>query len=193
MFPCFLRFSLRFFSFDWGFLSMGKRTSRGQKGNLRALARICEFHQSYFRRRKSVSWDVRIISVANNSKAIRGVALGGAFHPRKRFCKQEGRFYRKRQSGLGDRFLDFVGFGRFVRWHLWSDLEQELKTAESDSVSEISSSSATRDESDESDYGVRTSATKNSNRKKRTAKNKQREGNDRNTLQSKRPTVNWPQ
>ena len=34
-----------------------------------------------------------------------------------------------------------------------SDFEQELKSAESDSVGEISSSSATHDDSDDSDYG----------------------------------------
>ena len=36
---------------------------------------ICEFHQSYFRRRKSVSWDVRIISA--------GDPWRWAFHRRK--------------------------------------------------------------------------------------------------------------
>ena len=41
-----------------------------------------------------------------------------------------------------------------------SDFKQELKSAESDSVGEISSSSATHDDSDDSDYGKGTSATK---------------------------------
>ena len=37
------------------FTYFAKRTSRGQRGSLRALTGICEFHLSYFRRRKSVS------------------------------------------------------------------------------------------------------------------------------------------
>ena len=51
-----------------------------------------------------------------------------------------------------------------------ADFEQELKSTESDSVSEISSSRATRDDSDGSDYGEGTSATKSCERKKLTAK-----------------------
>ena len=64
-----------------------------------------------------------------------------------------------------------------------SDFEQELKSAEYDSASGISSSSATHD----NDYGEGTSATKNSKRKKPTAKNRQRRGHDRRPQQSKQP------
>ena len=41
-----------------------------------------------------------------------------------------------------------------------SDFEEELKSADGDSVGEISISSATCDDSDDSDYGEGTSATK---------------------------------
>ena len=57
-----------------------------------------------------------------------------------------------------------------------SHFEEELKCADSDYVSEISSSassSATHDDSDDSDYGEGTSLQKNSKRKKPPAKNKQ--------------------
>ena len=62
-----------------------------------------------------------------------------------------------------------------------ADFEQELKSTESDSVREIASSSATHDDSDGSDYGEGTTATKSCERKKPTAKNRQREGNDHRT------------
>ena len=62
-----------------------------------------------------------------------------------------------------------------------ADFEQELQSTESDSVGEISSSSASHDDSDGSDYGEGTWATKSCERKKPTGKNKQREGNDHRT------------
>ena len=70
-----------------------------------------------------------------------------------------------------------------------SDFEAELKSADSDSVSEISSSSATNDDSDLYGEGASATKKKNSKRKKPTAKTKQRSGNDRRTQQSKLPTV----
>ena len=67
------------------------------------------------------------------------------------------------------------------------------ESTDNDFVSDISSSSATHDDSDDSDYCKGTSATKNSNRKKPTARNKQGGGNDRCKQQSKQPTVNSSQ
>ena len=46
----------------------------------------------------------------------------------------------------------------------------------------------TQDDSDDSDYGEGASAAKNGKRKRPSAKNKQRGGNDRRTKQSKQPT-----
>ena len=74
------------------------------------------------------------------------------------FVKKRGKIFKDN----ADWEIDFLIYQ--------SDFEEEWESADSNSVSEISSSSAMHDDSD---YGEETSATKNSKRKKPTAKNKQ--------------------
>ena len=109
----------------------------------------------------------------DHSKAtVSGVARGGAFHRGKRFCKLKGFIVKDNPDWKIDSSisLDFADSLDDI-----SDFKEELKSADSNFVGEISNSSAPIDDSNVSDNSEGTSATeKNGKRKKPTAKNKQR-------------------
>ena len=172
-------------------IAITKRTSRGQRGNLRALVGICEFHQSYFRRRKSVSWDVRIISWLITVK--QSVAL----HLEVRFIN-ESDFINKRKGFIVTKDNPDWEIDTSISLDLADSLddiskfEQEFKSTKSDSVSGNFKFKCYTRWQRRQRLRWRNIGYKRK-RKKHTAKYIQREGNDHRTQQSKQPTVNWPQ
>ena len=83
------RVALQIASFSWSTLSssvaLNKRTSREQRETPSLAFGICEFHQSYFRCLKSVSWDVRIISAGCTWKCVSSTKAISVVNKRKGF------------------------------------------------------------------------------------------------------------
>ena len=87
-----------------------------------------------------------------------------------------------REQSNPDSRQDILRF-RESRTVFWSNPGSREYPSRPCEMSISASSSATHDQSDDNDYGEGNSATKSSKRKKPTAKNKQRGGNDRRTKQ----------
>ena len=122
---------------------MNQENIKGTERESWGVGRECEFHQSYFWRRKSVSSDVRITSVVNTVKQSMALRVEARFTDKSDFVNKRKDFIAKDNPVWEIDSAISLDFADSLDNIL--DFEGELKFADSDSVSKISSSSATID------------------------------------------------